>query len=203
MIISSSPAYVFVHIPKTAGTSLSNSLKAHSKIVETGGKKRDIDYHATARQLREYVGTATFETAYKFSFVRNPWGRLVSWYFFLQSHAPNLIGDQTFEDWVLRGAHMLEGTHMEGEPLVPGQRRPQLSWLEDENQNLMVDFVGKVETLEDDFAIVCDKLGFPPPDIPRMRTSSHGEYQQYYTQEMIDFVRNHYARDIEKFGYEF
>lgn len=65
--------YLFIHITKTAGTSVAISLFG------------ELPYHYTAVQYRVIYGRKTFNRYFKFAFVRNPWDRLYSAYSFLKN----------------------------------------------------------------------------------------------------------------------
>lgn len=67
-----------------------------------------------------------------------------------------------------------------------------------------MDFVGHFESLERDFPMVCQQMGFEQvPDLPKLRPGSNADYVQAYTSEMIDIVADIYSKDIKSFGYEF
>jgi hypothetical protein len=65
-----------------------------------------------------------------------------------------------------------------------------------------VDFVGYFETLSQDFATVCDRIGVAPP-LPRHNRSNHSDYRQFYTDDLRELVARRLAKDIEFLGYEF
>jgi hypothetical protein len=68
-----------------------------------------------------------------------------------------------------------------------------------------MDFVGKVENLERDFPILCQKLGIEPvPRLPHAFNSRRKfHYSVYYDEESEELVRRRFARDIDYFGYVF
>ena len=73
-MISTRHRCIFVHIPKTAGTSVEAALGWFTEYT------RGAQDHRSIRKLREAITPDEFCTYFKFTFVRNPWDRVVSWY---------------------------------------------------------------------------------------------------------------------------
>jgi hypothetical protein len=74
--------------------------------------------------------------------------------------------------------------------------------LTDTKGNIIVDYVGRFESLSDDFDIVCSTLGITAT-LERHNTSKHRDYRSYYDEETKQMVANHWKEDIERFGYTF
>jgi Sulfotransferase family len=199
---------VFVWIPKTAGTSLGVTL--HTQGIFRRGNPKDLWgripddeqrrwsatqwQHLSAEHIKTFLPEDTpWEDYYSFSFVRNPWDRMVSFYEYIQSarslrysvhyKAPPL---PTFEEWF--------------EERPP---RDQLWYLQDQDGKVAVNFVGKFETLDDDFAKVCDALKLPRVGLPKMRSSKRGDYRDYYDNALRKKVADKYGGEIEAFKYVF
>lgn len=141
---------IFFHIPKTAGLSVSHSLFGN------------IDWgHRTVNDYKNYFGEELFQSYYKFSFVRNPYQRLYSAFIFLKkgginsqdlAFSKNHLSDyDCFEDFVKEGLHkkeIMEWVHF----------KPQHYFLTDKDGNLVMDFIGKMERIDEDFRHVCLRL---------------------------------------------
>jgi hypothetical protein len=80
--------------------------------------------------------------------------------------------------------------------------RSQQWFLTDSRGELLVDYVGKFETLFEDFLVVSQRLGLDA-ELPHLLKSERRPYQEYYTDELRDLVSQRYRRDIDLFGYEF
>jgi hypothetical protein len=181
---------IFVHIPKTAGSSISEGL--------FGIPSRHVTYEEYLR-----ANPRKFRSYFKFAFVRNPWDRLVSTYFFLKKDGMNELdrawareylspyGD--FDDFVKRGLRRIEiqsWVHF----------RPQCEFIAAQDGTLMVDFVGRFERLHEDFAVVSNKLGLPV-NLRHTNSGEHGRFESLYSAATAEIVGDVYARDIETFGY--
>lgn len=185
---------IFVHVPRTGGLSVAKSLFGN-----LGGS------HIPAPTYRAVFGEATFDSHFKFTFVRNPWDRLVSAYSYLlaggggtphdldmqRSVAP-FDGFQDFvKSWLVETA-CREGVHL----------LTQTEFICLEDGTLGVDFVGRFETLAQDFEHVRDTLGIDA-DLAHLNASERSDYAAYYDAETRDIVADLYRKDIELLGYSF
>ena len=209
MLISESHRFVFVHVQKTAGTSITEVLTPFAlrpaatrlnKLASDLGLVRDwrrchFRIHTPLRQAERILPREIFDSFYKFAFVRNPWDRLVSWYAFIlqdRSHrrhrAVTRLPD--FESFV------------DAELARP--RSAQWWMLADRSGRLGVDFVGRFEQLERDMAGICERIGIAYEPLPHVnRTLTRAPYQTYFTPGLARRVGERWAREIEAFGYAF
>ena len=183
---------IFFHIPKAAGTSVCMALFGY----QVGHLSFEQLYYSNPKKAMTY---------FKFTFVRNPWDRLVSAYHFLLAGGmnandsnwgrDNLTQYVDFNDFVknwLNEKNVNTYIHF----------IPQHRYVESSNGVVKVDFVGKTETLSKDIEVVTQKLG-KQIHLEKTNESKHGLYIDYYNQASIDIVSRVYQRDIELFGYKF
>tara|TARA_S200000501_G_C20634228_1_gene660326 strand:- start:36 stop:674 length:639 start_codon:yes stop_codon:yes gene_type:complete len=159
---------------------------------------------------------------YIFTFVRNPYERLVSRYvhmksFFLKGRdAPKTLNigssilpslNKYFKHYNIKFCQdNFDFSRFVGfaEKFEDDHWEPQLNKFENQISSLRyMDFIGKVENLQEDFNILCDKIKIPQQELPHKNKSNHKHYAQYYDGETFTIVTKKYARDIEYFGYEF
>jgi hypothetical protein len=150
--------------------------------------------HGQVASVRGHLGPA-FDAAWKFAFVRNPWDRAVSAYFYSRK-CSQIPLDVSFKDYLrLDFAQMPDFVFVHSQPIAdiiagPGGHR-------------YLDFVGRFEHLQRDFDHVCRVLGLEPITLLHWHRTPHRPYVEYYDREGISLVRRKYRRDIEWFGYEF
>ena len=196
-----------MHIFKTAGTSITDSLArfcyrpdstrpsnwmAFFSTNWTKIHRKPIKKHATATEIRDSLDREIFNSVFKFTFVRNPWDWQVSLYHYILENPENHGYEETMKMGTFRN-------------FVFSREKlsfTQTSCLVDESGNLLVDFVGKFENLDQDFHSICRKVGISAC-LPHINKSKRTDYQDYYDAETRDLTAWLYAEDIERFGYTF
>ena len=200
-MISHKHKFIFIHIPKCAGTSIEQSL--FGKVYVEWDQERKIwKQHATASQIREYY-CENYNNYYSFTFVRNPWDKIVSDYFWIQR---NLKIKDSFKNYLI-----LKGKFDDSRLRFPPESRrtrydhiiPQCDFLLDDKGEAMVKFIGRFESIQGDFDTVCDKIGIPRQQLPHKNKTKHKHYTEYYDDETRRIIAEKYAKDIEHFGYKF
>jgi chondroitin 4-sulfotransferase 11 len=177
--------FVFVHINKTGGSSIEKALRLPFQ-------------HRTALELREHLGRDRWQRRFSFAFVRNPWDKVASHYFYRVK--TNQTGLATvpveFNEWVRRAYGERDPQYYD----KPKMFLPQVDWISDEEGRQLVGFVGRFERLQADFRIVCERIGIDA-DLPHEKQSSNRDYRRVYTPASADIVAQWFAADIERFGY--
>lgn len=141
-----------------------------------------------------------YKDYFKFAFVRNPWDRLISYYTYKKAKGQEgLGGAQTvaFRDWV-------QACLVDHDPAFwrPKYFVPQFDWIADADGKVLLDFVGKVENLDRDFAEICVRIGIDKR-LGHRNKSERGDYRDYYDAETRRIVAEVFRKDIDHFGYTF
>jgi chondroitin 4-sulfotransferase 11 len=191
-MISDQYRFIFVHIRKTGGTSI-------EKVFEPTADATDVRHkHASLENYRKSYPRA-FRRYFKFGFVRNPWDWLVSRYHW--SRDTQHLFDFPFAE-MLRRIERREPLSAEASWLETGALLPQWSRLAVRGA-IAVDFVGRYERLQQDFDVVCDRIGHPRAGLPHVFATRHGHYTEYYDDAARAIVARVYAADIAAFDYHF
>ena len=204
MPISRKHKAIFIHIPKNAGESMEKKLGIYGESKDNlwGVHGKFVLQHLTLFQMKRlYLKSDEFDRYYKFTFVRNPWDKAVSEYHWYQRYNAPI----TFKDWV-KGLSARLKTSKNLHVLEIGHNVPQYKYIYDKNGNLLVDFVGRFESLQSDFDKVCKKLGIKDSSLPNIEATASQDrkpYKEYYDIETIGIIANVYKKDIELFNYEF
>lgn len=184
---------IFIHIPKTAGVSVSASLLGKGIA------------NMPALYYRALFGKDDFNKYFKFAFVRNPFTRLVSAYEFLQQGGGGFYDEKivsiikpykTFERFVLD--YLNQNTIK-----ISRYFRPQYYFVCDSNGNLIIDFLGHFEHLEKDYEFIRNKIGTGEP-LKKLNVTQNKKQalEEYYSNEKVkQKVISIYKKDFELFGY--
>jgi len=200
-MISLQKRFLFVHIPKTAGNSIQSALRDYSEDqlvalrkeqdgIERFGlrnPKYNIKKHSTLAEYRDALGNAQFGNLYKFTCVRNPWDRMVS-YYFTPTQSPEIWDRKKFRRIVSKAVSVADYLRLDQDEQDPFAN---------------VDYTMRFENLADDFRTVCETLGISPGALPRYNRSSREHYSKYYDDELRELVHTRFAAEIERFGYAF
>lgn len=184
---------IYVHIPKTAGVTINKLLYGNMGV----GHFNIFDYF-------KFYSPKEFKSYYKFCFVRNPYDRLVSAYFFLKKNGINsldkkfnedfLTNCNSFEDFVknyLKNDEVKNYIHFV----------PQYKFVTFFNI-LMVNRVCHFENLDVELQVVLDLFSIENFSIPKLnKTKREKLYNEFYNTEMKEIVYSHYKKDFILFNY--
>jgi hypothetical protein len=210
LLISNRHKFIFVHVPKTAGTSLARALEPYSDNHPREGLRRILSHlpvpeshetvafrmHVTARWARLKLPADVYNGYRKFAVVRNPYDRAVSLYHYLSQrtdhHLYERVSRMSFKGYL----DYLAKRRRSKDPT-------QLFYIGDAQGQPIVDDILRFENLNDDFANLCGNLGMPGRvELPMRNTSDHSPYWEYYTDDRTrDMVRDLFAVDFAAFGY--
>lgn len=181
--------FIFIHINKTAGTSIGKAIGLPAKD------------HLTAREVIAKIGQDRWNSAFKFTLVRNPWDRVVSHYEYRRKKNKTEIASRgvTFSDWVKMTYGENRNTFYYNNPK---SFQPQVEWLKDDGGKIAIDFVGKFESINEDFNHVKHVIGLAA-ELPHLNASPRTGYQPYYDDETRIIVARWFHEDIEAFQYTF
>ncbi len=221
MLLSKRYHFLFVHIAKTGGTSIRAALRKGAwrdpwafpqwichTISRFSGHRLGckIPRHATALTAQQMLPPDYFASLFKFALVRNPWDRMLSVYGHFQRERTDLLTEHHvdsfphFVDWLL----YVPCRDTRRPALIEAMRRPQTESLTDRSGHLLVDFVGRFENLEGDFADVCFRIGTPGRPLPqRRRSGTRIDYRTAYDDATANLVGTYFQQDVARFGYRF
>ena len=195
-VFPGNPPILFIHIEKTAGSSIHKALyKAREPnviIPERWDGSTIINFHKTADFYLQNMGREKFNNHFKFAFVRNPWTKIVSHWKYIKKFHRFDRPINTFEQFIL-----------EEHNWTPTVFKAQTDYILDNSGNLLVDFIGRFENLENDFNKIANKCNLKHDGLSKENASSETDYYQYYNSKTYAMVENKCKRDINYFGYKY
>jgi hypothetical protein len=207
MILSHKHRFIFLAVPKTGTHAVRFALREH--LGETDEEQvqlfvqKELPYPEIARirhghirwdEIGAVVPEGVWAGYFKFAFVRNPWERFVSYCAFMHRGTDAFSRDP-------RGLMRSVLDNPEHRQRVVFQ--PQHQFICDADGKIMIDHVGRQETMQDSYNVIADRIGVPRQELERKNASSHGPWRDYYDDELKRRVAELYARDIDVFGYSF
>lgn len=215
MLISHRKKFIYTKTVKTAGTSVESYFErycmpegewefSHTReqyvnsegiIGQRGGdiKGKEWFNHMSAADISEKIGSHIWNSYFKFCVVRNPFDKLVSFFYFLekQGHLDPDENDnqiERFRKWIRSGISVIDRDKY----MIGGE--------------MSVDYIIRYEDLESGIRYVCDKVDVPfePADIPRLKSAVRDRsipVNHFYDRETARIVGEVYEFEIREFGY--
>lgn len=208
---------IFIHITKTGGTSVEDALFApvgqRSALEHLWGEPNPVQagglQHLTARQVRAAVGDIVFESCFRFAFVRHPVERVVSMYRYHHTRRDllALLGLQLPRLGIVsrtrRPVPVIEYLEaLRTAPTHPQWMR-QSDFVRGEFGSIDVDFVGRFESFQRDFAEACRRAAIDPaPTLPHAKKSP-GDWPPRPTldRDAYSIIDEVYGEDADMFEY--
>jgi len=185
MLVSPKLKKIFVHIPKTGGTSIKQAMRDNDKGWYSLGNVHD--------GLHEYmnihpVKTTKYEDYDMFAVVRNCWDLVVSLYRFRQQ-TKNI--EISFDEWLMRG------NLTERKSTFP----KQLPYICFPNINQKTNVVIKYFKYEEGFKQIEDYLQLKI----NYNIHNYGKYnsKDYFSKQSFDYLNELCKEDIDYFNFKF
>jgi hypothetical protein len=206
MLLSRKHRFIFIHIYKTAGSSIKSVMRPlaadpwqiyASAILRRIGISalsiQPLPAHSKAIDVVRFLGPQEFAKYFSFAIVRNPWDWQVSLYHYMRkerTHHQHSLARQfaNFEEYI--------------EWRCSEDVRYQLDFVDSPAGDQLVDYVGKLETIDQDFAYICNRLGIEA-ELPRLNVSNTTPWRSFYNTRTRNLVSDAFLPDIERFGYRF
>jgi len=207
MIIHENKA-IFIHIPKTAGTSVAHSLLTQILGYETTGnmlgladelqERFCVHYLQKHKQACDYIpddiSKERWNTYYKFAFVRNPWDRIVSEFTWLAQRRKTheLLNFNNFIEY-LEKCNAAKNMSL--------HTQTQWSFVSVNNQ-LVLNDIFRFEKIYEGIDSINKRLNINL-NLKKFNATTHKPYREYYNAQTKKIIGKIYKKDIEMFGYEF
>lgn len=197
----------FVHIPKTAGTSIEKVLFANHSFCNAPDYESlygwDSNYgwlnHLTVDEARVLKGDFFAKVPTVFTVIRNPWDRLVSEFFWKRLQIVAKIDFKDFVELLYRKEHAQLAPCYRAAVALRQHIRPQSDFVSCDLPLHIIRF----ENLELEFEQLMSEIGQHRISLERKRASDHRDYREYYSEGTAGMVYDVYRDDVDAFGYEF
>ena len=226
MILSHTHKFIFICSSKVGTTSMEEVLRPLQEGAEYdfgSPGARIVPKHIPPAILRGALPERVWNEYFKFVFVRNPWDWFISQWFFNSVDAADARASRPSRRARLRGRArraereqlVRQGDELRTEDVdavfellklfkgLPGRDGLyQSNWVYDMDDRVIVDYIGRYETLAADFEEVKSHLSLDL-ELPRLNTTEHRDYRSYYSAETRERVGELWAVDVKNFGYSF
>ena len=192
-MISYDKKFIFVHINKTAGTSMEKALADYGvkKLEEKGDLKFELNYnqsqHFNCDEYKKYLGSE-YDDYFKFTVVRNPFDRVVSYYY-----GGAIQKGLNFKDWVVD--RYLNENYKDYIRMYSDYTH----WFDKDELN----YVLKFENLDQDFIKLKETLDLNCELGKANVNKSRTHYRDYYDDKTKDIIENHFEKELNTFQYKF
>jgi|SRR6056300_696195 len=187
---------IYLGLHRVASKSIQRNLLEY-----TDEENQDHQNIVNYEQAESKYGKPALNKNFVFSFVRNPWDRMVSIFFNIAQTNPQLLyahNARTFEDFVNETTQNRVGA-------LHDFCHSQSSQLKNKfGEMKMVDYIGRYESLVRDYNTVCKTISIEHiKKIPKLSKSNHFYYDNYYNEDLKNKVGKFFEDDVDEFKYSF
>ncbi len=211
-MISLQKNFLFIHIFKTGGNSIQNILapyaidQIHAATEDQDGVERfrlkndlyDVRKHSILAEYQLAIEPEVFQKLFKFTTIRNPWDRMISFYF-----SPHRGIDQWDREAFIELVHEVHTLDDFIRPLPQAENWKSRLGIKSKSPENQIDFFLRFEHINEDFKTLCEKIDIPYTPLPHRNKSTRSAYQDYYDEELISLVAEKHKTEIELGGYSF
>jgi hypothetical protein len=219
MIVSHRHKFIFVHLGRTGGRSLTEALARHCGpediITWTSGQvparnAASFWRHDSAAVIRAKVGERVWNEYFKFTFERNPWEKIVSRYWDYACGRSPKFYKQVWQRAFGRPLSFSEWFRLriwQGRLFGLGHIRLPAHYHDyTERGRILVDFIGRCENRAAHVALLSERLGIEIRDDLRHGAEFHRDrkpYTELFDPWMQRIVERVFRRDLDLLGYRF
>ena len=206
MIVSHDHQFVFIRIGKTGTTSVRTVLETYGQPYPLSPEEFELyNRNIPAYHAREKLTPEVWDRYFTFSVVRNPWDWVISNLAYNRDKLPfttrfhprrKITAEQILELWTFFKQHYHRG-------VTWSDTITQKSRLADPDGQILVDFVARLERIQEDFDTICERASLPRTTLARLNRTRRKPYRYYYTDETRELVADIYRDDVEAFHYTF
>lgn len=205
-LIHNNKRFIFFHLYKCGGNSLRKIFNEHAKgtieLMGVHSNASDMQKHYVARGKGD-----VFNDMFKFTFVRNPFDFLLSTYFYARKSKGHFWHQQAmsmpFKDFP--ALYIKEMEFHKKRNLHGSNRVTSLyDWIINEEGEVIIDFIGKLENLEEDTKTILKRVNVVNVPVPKVNVNklNNKPYQEVIDGKTRAFIEKHFAKDFEYFNYE-
>jgi hypothetical protein len=214
MVVDDRRKVIFIHIPKCGGISIERSIHkalggddfiAYNNLIRRPPRPNiktcsGLSLHSTLKDYRRYYGK-NINDYYIFSFVRNPWRRMVSHYEYL---IKNMFNKRLHEQNKMDFSQFVQISQTK---ILQYSIHGYKDYLEDDYQTKL-NFIGKLENINEDLPKIGVDIKLDIPEVLHMnqtdlKIKDYINWRDYYNPRLKNIVYNIFKEDIIKYEYEF
>jgi len=195
---------IFIHIPKTGGSSIASVLNNLPNRTYPPICIPELYKHAKAVEVQRALGAEMWNEYFTFAIVRNPWDLMVSSYNWwlqkaykwpaLHPQIDKIKAMGSFEAFMQSKYGRFMINEFEGDDMF--------DWISNRNA-IIVDYVGRFEALDDAWLEICTRLNVTGTPLTHLNQSERKHYRDYYSDKTKDIVYRRFRKTIDWFGYEY
>lgn len=180
--------FLYISIPKTAGVSIHNSGLVNPEDWANHNFARDI------KNLSDF---------FSFSFVRNPYEKVLSSYFYYQTKLDReWFGEayKKYPDFKTFVMSFEESRHCDWRHY----KTTSFDFVTDLDGKVLVDYIGYFDNIEEEFKKVQLMNGVVDnfKQLPRLNVSKHDFWKNYYDDDMAEIVYHYFKKDFDFFDFQ-